>query len=77
MKKSNIIKDIGLSVLGLITEEINSFETDPRLFEFNEETKHHNQIRKEECKRILDIALTEFNNAYRKALKEESDESNS
>lgn len=76
MKKSGIIQELGLDVLGEITNEINKFETDPRILEFNEEGLKQNIIRKEECKRILNILLYKFNNSYRAALKEEN-ESNS
>lgn len=77
MNKSEVIQELGFKVLNLIAKEANSHETHPMYFEFSPEEQIHNQIRKEDSKRLMHLVLEEINTAYRAALAEESNESNS
>lgn len=68
MKRSEVIREIGMEILELITESINNFDTEQGVIKFNEEQI---KTRKEAGQEILHVVLDKFNAYYTQALKEE------
>lgn len=68
--KSEIIRVIGLEVVRLIQDEIDSIDTHPMRFQFYEdETKEISEYaRKEEATRLKYLVINYFDRIYRKSI---------